>query len=84
MPNSPKPGDAAASSEVRDFVEFLQIRTISSEGPLGSYRECAQWLVKFCKRRLGEKHIAKLEVKEFHKQKPLVLVKIKGFNNQLH
>ena len=31
---------------VERFVEFLKIKTVSGDGPAGSYQEASAWLVK--------------------------------------
>ncbi|KAG1703987.1 hypothetical protein DVH05_006993 [Phytophthora capsici] len=55
------------------FVEFLRFRTVSSEGPSGSYQECSEWLRGYLE-ELG------LSVQVFSpvENKPVVLATWKG------
>eukprot|EP00605_Chrysophyceae_sp_TOSAG23-4_P002191 GSChrysophyteH1.ASY1.ANO1.2421.1 assembled CDS len=57
-----------SADAVRAFVESIQFRTVSGEGPSGSYREMAEWL------------IAELSSKEGH---PIVVGTIPGSQPEL-
>ncbi|KAG1711395.1 hypothetical protein DVH05_008647 [Phytophthora capsici] len=37
----------ARKDPVERFLELLRLRTVSAEGPDGSYNECAEWLCKY-------------------------------------
>ncbi|CAH0516023.1 unnamed protein product [Peronospora belbahrii] len=55
------------------FVEFLRFRTVSAEGPIGSYEQCAEWLRAYLEElKLSVQILSPIE------QKPLVLATWQG------
>ena len=60
-----------AQSAVGEFVDFLKIKSVSGEGPSGSYKEACFFLVKFLTEKLGPS-LCKLETHEFVPNKPVV------------
>ena len=41
-------GSNGHNADVEFFREFLRIRTVSGEGPAGSYAQAVAWLERFC------------------------------------
>ena len=61
--------------EVNFFKDLLRIRTVSAEGPAGSYHECVTFLETQCRKRLPG---VQTKVVEIHTGKPILWVTLQG------
>eukprot|EP00612_Vaucheria_litorea_P001199 CAMPEP_0171451930 /NCGR_PEP_ID=MMETSP0945-20130129/239_1 /TAXON_ID=109269 /ORGANISM="Vaucheria litorea, Strain CCMP2940" /LENGTH=420 /DNA_ID=CAMNT_0011976491 /DNA_START=27 /DNA_END=1289 /DNA_ORIENTATION=- len=62
------------AESIESFCEFLRIKSISSEGPKGSYTEAVNWLINYVETKLKLPY----DVITIHQNKPILVVKWEG------
>ncbi|CAM9640501.1 unnamed protein product [Chrysoparadoxa australica] len=73
------PGMDQSSGPLEAFRSFLSIRTISGEGPLGSYKAASEWLQTYAQKEL----LLEAIIEEYVKDKPVVVIKWAGSDESL-